>query len=136
MYQICIKFASSCQVLHPFIFAEARHHPRNFPHFIEAGAGIDCKGRPVQHKRPGKRERNRDKPHTYNQAVHIKQRIPAAVQHPIDRDGIDTAPDHIDSHNHHHSSQISSRLVCQDHHPHDKRRHRKHKRRGQKANDI
>lgn len=37
-----------CQILHPLILSETKHHPGNFPYLVQAGTGINHQGRPVQ----------------------------------------------------------------------------------------
>ena len=90
----------------------------------------------MQDKGPDECQRDGDTPHTDDQAVHVEQGITAAVQHAVDRDGIDTAADHVEGHDHHHSCQIAPCLICQYDHAHDKRCHGQHQGSGEKTDDI
>ena len=39
-----------CQILDPFVLAEAIHHPGNLAHLVQAGTGIHRQHGPVKHK--------------------------------------------------------------------------------------
>ena len=62
-----------------------------------------------------------DSPHGNSKAVHIKNRITASVEHAVDRNGVHTSSDHINTHDNHHSGKILLRLRRQDDHPYDQR---------------
>ena len=71
--------------------------------------------------------------HADDQAVQVKDRVPAAVEDPVDRNRVDGAADHVDGHDHHHPREVAPRLIRQDDHAHRQRRDRQHDARGHKA---
>ena len=89
----------------------------------------------MKHESSQQGKRDRDAPHAHGQAVEVEDRVSAAVQHAVDRDGIDAAADHINRHDDHHPGEIASGFIGQNHHPHDQRSHRQHQGRGGKADD-
>ena len=60
--------------------------PREFANFVEAGARVDKRDRPVPDERAEKRKRDRDAPHADGKRVHVEQRVAAGavlMQRPI-----------------------------------------------------
>ena len=84
---LCIHASGSFsprQILHPLVFSEVNHHPRNFADLVDAGAGVHHQNRPVEDEGAEKRQRDRDAPHADGQRVHVEERIAAGGEDAVD----------------------------------------------------
>lgn len=109
------------------------HDPGDLAHFIQTGAGIDGQHRPVEKKGARQGKGDGDAPHGDRQAVHVKEGISASVKDAVDGNSIDTAADHVDGHDDHHSSQVAAGLIGEDDKADYERRHGQDQGSGKKA---
>ena len=110
-----IKLSLPGQVAHPLVAVEVPHDPGYLAHLVQAGAGKDGGRAPVEDERAEHGDGNGDAPHTYGQAVHVKERVAPAVEYPVDDDRVDAAADHVECENHHHRDKVRPRRVGQLH---------------------
>lgn len=91
------------QILHPLIFPKMIERPRNFSNLINTGTRVYDNHRPVEPVSSKRSKWNRDSPHCYGKAVHIKHCITAGTKHAIDGNFVDGAANHIDAEHNKHS---------------------------------
>ncbi len=107
--------------------------PGDFSHFIKTCASVDDQYRQMEVKCSGKSTGQGDAPHADDQTVHVKKRIAAGGEDPVDDHGTDTTSDHVDREDDKHADHVFMCLIREFHETGNKRNTDQNDRRGEES---